>query len=199
METTSIGHVWQSNEVRKMEMAQEIATNGIGILLHKENSNEQCNAIVIKKGTKLPCRVTKKFGTAVADQRKIHLTFTKGTQEDPECVHTIGVCDMDMPGGLPSNTLVNLTIVLDENQLVHVCAQIPAANVNQEFAFRQQLEETKAEPTLASAGEQMVKRRARTVLLTVDEYFTDIIGMKPEVEKRNWPMCCVRSFSGCRW
>lgn len=162
-----------------MEMAQGTATNGIGILLHKENSTEQYNDIVIKKGTKLPCRITKKLGTAVADQRRIYLTFTEGDNEDPKYVHTLGECDIDIPGGLPSNTLVNLTIVLDENQLVHVCAQIPAVNVNQEFAFRRQLEETKEEPPLASAGEQMVKRRARTVLLTVDEYFKDIIGMKP--------------------
>ena len=217
---------------------EDVCSHGIGILLYKENSTEQYNDIVIEKGTKIPCRITKKYGTSVADQRMIHLTLTEGEYEDLEFVRTIGENDIDLPSGLPGNTQVDITIALDERQLVHVYVQIPSVNVNKEFAIRRQAnyteeelrrmtggaddsqllacigslmkndmdderlrseakelygrtgaaekpcqspgrEKTEKKSLLKLFGEKAVKRRERTVLLSVDENFKDIIGMKP--------------------
>lgn len=80
------------------------------------------NSIIIRKGEKIPCSVTKSFFTMYDGQEAVECTVTESTasETDPRFVKIIWEGKLDLPGGRPENQEIKVTFSYDDNQIMKV-------------------------------------------------------------------------------
>ncbi len=79
------------------------------------------NAVLIHKGTKLPCSVTESFYTVYDGQTGVDCTLTEASapETDPRFVKIVWEGKLELPAGRPSNQEIQVTFAYDDNQLMH--------------------------------------------------------------------------------
>jgi molecular chaperone DnaK (HSP70) len=94
------------------------------------NRNERAlvNNILIAKGTKIPCSVTKPFYTLYAGQQAVECQVTESTapETDPRFVKIIWKGDLELPPNRPDNQEIKVSFAYDENQVMK-CSFIDVA------------------------------------------------------------------------
>jgi molecular chaperone DnaK len=116
----------QRQAVQKISVA-EITSNCFGTisLAHDANRNEHVlrNAILIRKGEKIPCSVTESFFTVHDGQDGVNcrVTQSKAAETDPRFVREVWSGDLHLPPGRPANQEIQVTFSYNENGIMQ-CA-----------------------------------------------------------------------------
>ena len=111
----------QQQAVAKVNIS-DVATKffGTSILEWNEETNQHGmkNDILIEKGSKLPCSITKDYVTVSDGQASINCTVNESNVEetDPDFVKKIWEGNLKLPEGRPAGQQVNVTFTYDENQ-----------------------------------------------------------------------------------
>jgi molecular chaperone DnaK (HSP70) len=84
---------------------------------------------IIPKNTAIPCRVSKIFPTAKADQRSVKVMVVEGESHRPEECIMLGECVVrDLPPGLPKGAHVHVEYSYAANGRISVSARVPQAH-----------------------------------------------------------------------
>lgn len=111
----------QQKAVSKVNIA-DVATKFFGTSIlefdDEKNQHQMINDIIINKGEKLPCSVTKDYVTVSDGQTSINCTVNESNVEetDPDFVKRIWEGNLDLPEGRPAGQKVQVTFSYDENQ-----------------------------------------------------------------------------------
>ena len=102
---------------------QSVSARGLGILVRDERGGRVPHYL-IPSNAALPASVSKRFGTVIPNQKRVHLRIVEsGTAGDEHCVE-LGTCVIEnLPADLPENSQVEVTIRYDEQARVHVSAK----------------------------------------------------------------------------
>jgi molecular chaperone DnaK len=99
-------------------------------LSFNSNRNEKTltNNIIIPKGAKIPCSVTRPFYTVYQDQRTVECQVTESTaaETDPRFVKVIWKGELELPPNRPDNQEIKVSFAYDENQVMR-CSFIDVA------------------------------------------------------------------------
>jgi molecular chaperone DnaK len=78
------------------------------------------NAVVIRKGEKIPCSVTESFFTLRDGQEAIDCDVTESSspETDPKFVKTIWKGELSLPPGRPAGQQIDVTFGFDQNQIM---------------------------------------------------------------------------------
>lgn len=93
---------------------------GTTVLDHEEGRTR--NLVVIRKGEKLPCRITHTFCTAIESQSTIRCDLTQSAVDtsEPDFASTIFACSLALPKNTPLGTPITVTFACD----VEGCASL---------------------------------------------------------------------------
>ncbi len=98
----------------------DVTSHSMGtVAVDEENGHRLYNAIVVKKGTPIPCKVRKRFRTVVDNQTHVHVQITEGEDEDLEYVKIVGEAVMEIPP-YPKGALIEDIYEYDSNGIIHV-------------------------------------------------------------------------------
>ena len=102
---------------------QSVSARGLGILVRDERDGRVPHYL-IPANAALPASVSKRFGTVIPNQNRVHLRIVEsGTASDDHCVE-LGTCVIEnLPEDLPENSQIEVTIQYDEQARVHVSAK----------------------------------------------------------------------------
>ncbi len=116
----------KANKSIDLEKSQviDVSSHGIGIITLDALTNRHVNTVIIERNTQLPARASRKFYTSEEDQEIIKLQVTEGETEEVEYVNIIGNFEIEIPRGLSKGSEVEIEVVVDENQIVHVYTRI---------------------------------------------------------------------------
>ena len=115
------------NPVQKTALATlsigESATQYFGttVLSSEESSFGHLeNSILISKGQKIPCSVTKTYYTVVEGQETLKCDVTESgrKEKDPDYVNIIWEGDLKLPSGRPSGQKIDVTFRYTDNQIM---------------------------------------------------------------------------------
>ena len=78
------------------------------------------NAILIPKGTKIPCAVAESFYTVHDDQQAVDCVLTESTapETDPRFVTKVKEAELPLPPGRPKGQEIKVTFAYDANQIM---------------------------------------------------------------------------------
>lgn len=113
----------QKKSVEKLNVSE--VTNEcfgtISIGFSESKGEALVNSILIQKGQKIPCSVTKSYFTASEGQTAINCTITesKSPETNPKFVKVIHEEELELPPGRPAEQEVQITYSYDENQIMH--------------------------------------------------------------------------------
>lgn len=113
----------QKKSVEKLKLAE--MTNeyfGTTSLGYSESKGEALiNSIILNKGEKLPCSVTKSYYTLYDGQNTINcdITKSKSPETNPKFVSIIHTEEFHLPDNLPAQEEIQITFSYDENQMMH--------------------------------------------------------------------------------
>ena len=113
----------QQNSISKIKVSE--STNmcfGTISVAHDAARDEEKlkNIILIRKGEKIPCSVTKSFYTLYAGQSGVNCRVTQSTapETDPRFVKVIWEGELALPPDREANQEIRVTFAYDENQLM---------------------------------------------------------------------------------
>ena len=112
----------------QIENITDVCSHSLGIVTVDATTKKRVNSIIIERNTVIPAHNKKEFKTAVNNMRSIHLEVTEGEDEDIEYVNIIAEFDIELPPDLQKFTPVNVEMVLDENQVLHIFASKEGEN-----------------------------------------------------------------------
>jgi len=113
----------QKKSVDKLQLSE--MTNeyfGTTSLGFSESKGEALmNSIILNKGEKLPCSVTKSYYTVYDGQNSINceITKSKSPETNPKFVSIIHTEEFTLPDNLPAQEEIQITYSYDENQIMH--------------------------------------------------------------------------------
>jgi len=122
----------QRRTVERIKISESTSQNyGTLCLSNHEGTGSQrvVNDILIEKGTKIPCSVTKTYYTAHDGQRAVdcQLTECASSESDPRFVNTVWDGTLELPEGRPKGQEIQVTYRYDDNQTVQ-CSFVDTAS-----------------------------------------------------------------------
>jgi len=106
---------------------QNVNSHSLGVIGLDTNTRRRQNAILIPKNSRLPCRASRAFKTAKANQRNVMVAIVEGESHRPEECIALGQCVVrDLPVGLPKGTPVRVEYSYAANGRISVSARVPS-------------------------------------------------------------------------
>lgn len=103
---------------------RSVNARGLGILVRDSATNTRVPHYLIPPNTPLPAESTQKFGTVIANQKKVRLVVVESGAGTKEEFVRLGDCVVDgLPANLPEGSEIAVTIRYDEQAKVHVSAR----------------------------------------------------------------------------
>lgn len=103
---------------------QSVNARALGILVRNMESGQRVPHYLIPANTPLPVAFRQKFGTVVANQRRVHLFIVESGTSDADAPVELGQVVVDqLPEKLPIGSPIEVTIRYDEQARVHVEAK----------------------------------------------------------------------------
>jgi molecular chaperone DnaK len=99
---------------------QDVNSHSMGIVVLNEQRKE-VNAIVLKKDTPIPCKVSDTFSTIVDNQIQIHVQVTEGEDTDLAYVKIVGEGIMPI-SPYPKGAPIEVFFEYDHDGIIHVTA-----------------------------------------------------------------------------
>ena len=111
------------------------ASHSLGTIAVAEDGVER-NSVLIPKMEPVPCKKTRTFYTVARNQKRVRGPVTQGLadgQAETDNIkfdkHTIGEVTLDLPGGLPEDSKIEVTYEYTANQTLEVSAKGPDGQV----------------------------------------------------------------------
>ena len=131
-EAVAIGAAIQASIIYKSEedLVQpkvkivDVSSHGVGIITMDALTRRYVNNVIIDRNTQLPAQSSRKFFTSEEDQEIIQLEVTEGEYTDIEDTNIIGKFEIEIPRGLKKGSEVEIEILVDESQIIHVYTRI---------------------------------------------------------------------------
>ena len=97
----------------------DVAPGCFGVI--EQRDDKEVVVVLIKKGDKVPCSVTKSYFTEYDNQRSINIRITQSNDptDDPKWVQIVWDGNLDLPSGRPAGQEVKVTYSYDENGVMH--------------------------------------------------------------------------------
>ncbi|MGI9249947.1 MAG: Hsp70 family protein [Pseudohongiellaceae bacterium] len=114
----------QKDAVNKISF-QEVTSKYYGtpaiVANEATGQEEEANTIIITKGDKIPCSVTRSYYTATDGQTQVNLGITEcdALETDMNFVNIIYQGNLDLPPNRPAGQEIEITFSYDENQVMH--------------------------------------------------------------------------------
>jgi molecular chaperone DnaK (HSP70) len=107
---------------------QNINSHSLGVVGIDPLTRQRTTVTLIPKNTPIPCRVSRVFPTAKADQRSVKVAVVEGESQRPEECILLGECVVrDLPPGLPKGAQVHVEYSYAANGRIAVSAHVPQA------------------------------------------------------------------------
>jgi len=103
----------------KIDKVTNVAVGCFGVI--ESRNGEVKVAVLINKGVKIPCSVTRSYFTEYDNQTSINLTITQSDAptDDPNWVNIIWDGQLSLPSGRKAGQKVDVTYSYDENGIMH--------------------------------------------------------------------------------
>jgi molecular chaperone DnaK len=109
-----------------------VNSHSLGVVGTHARTQQKINAILIPKNTPLPCRASRTFWTAHANQQAVQVVVVEGESWRPEACITLGECVVrDLPPGLPQSTAVEVEYAYSADGRISVSARVPSIRYSQ--------------------------------------------------------------------
>ncbi len=107
-------------EVKSFPLVEikDVNSHSMGVVAVDETGRET-NAIVLKKNTPIPCRVSDIFHTVVESQTQLHVQVTEGEDTVLAYVKVVGEGTMPIPP-YPKGAPIEVFFEYDHNGIIHV-------------------------------------------------------------------------------
>ncbi len=110
----NLSHATVSQEIKDKLgsiKVNDIVSHTLGIVTVREENGQYINVVtpIIEKGAKIPCEITKTFGTLDDNQPSVLLQIKEGESSNPENVPTIQEATLDIVSKLPANSPIEVT------------------------------------------------------------------------------------------
>jgi molecular chaperone DnaK len=103
---------------------QSANARALGIIVRDKATGTRLPHYLLPKDSALPAAFRQRFGTVVADQRRVHLRIVESGTSPEDPFVELGSCIVDdLPRELPEGTPIEVTIRYDEQACVHVEAR----------------------------------------------------------------------------
>lgn len=109
----------------------DVCSHSIGVVVCENAGYE--NDIIIRKNTRIPVEVERRYRTVADNQECIYLTLTEGEYREITDVNIIGEYKINLPVGVREKELVLIKIRFDMNQLLHIIVKLPESNFEEEY------------------------------------------------------------------
>jgi molecular chaperone DnaK len=96
----------------------DVNSHSLGVVALDEYGKES-NAIVLKKDTTIPCKVSDVFSTVVDNQTDLHVQVTEGEDTELAYVKIVGEGKMKIPP-YPKGSPIEVFFEYDHNGIIHV-------------------------------------------------------------------------------
>ena len=96
----------------------DVNSHSLGVVALDEYGKES-NAIVLKKDTTIPCKVSDVFSTVVDNQTELHVQVTEGEDSELAYVKIVGEGKMKIPP-YPKGAPIEVFFEYDHNGIIHV-------------------------------------------------------------------------------
>ena len=107
-----------------MDFSKKINVNNLapgcfGVI--EQRDDKEVVVVLITKGDKIPCSVTKSYFTEYENQRSINFTITQSNDptDDPKWVKVVWDGELELPSGRPAGQEVKATYSYDENGVMN--------------------------------------------------------------------------------
>jgi len=129
----------QKNSVKALQVS-EVSNECFGTIcvdMSESGRPELQNSVLIKKGTQIPCSVTKRYQTIKDGQVKINcqITESKSPETDPKFVKVICDEDLELPPNRPEGQEVDVTFSYDANQMIHAVFKDVQSGKTKDFSI----------------------------------------------------------------
>jgi molecular chaperone DnaK len=150
--------------LRKLKQ-QSVNARALGILIRDVKSRKRVPFYMIPANTPLPIAATKKFGTVVPNQKRVHLSIVESGAGAFLPYAELGTCTIEgLPPNLPVESEIAVTISYDTSARVHVSAQDVTSGKQataeihrgENVLMRELPEDDVEEITLSPVGEESV-------------------------------------------
>lgn len=104
---------------------KDVSSHSIGVISIDSKSGHKINSIILNRNSPLPAKSRRSFYTIEDNQEAIKLQITEGELEEIDYITIIGEFEIKLPAKLKKDTQVDIEMILDENQIIHVFTSIP--------------------------------------------------------------------------
>lgn len=104
---------------------KDVCSHSIGVVVINRETGEEENKPLIPRNSQIPAEFKQRFRTVVNGQRKIELQLTEGEYKELTDITIIGTQSIRLPENVRKNELIEITIFLDNSQLIHVRMEMP--------------------------------------------------------------------------
>ncbi len=102
---------------------KSVNARSLGIVVRDPDTDRRIAHYLIPDNTSLPVAATKKFGTVVENQKRIHLQIIESGLSNEDEFVKLGDCVIDkLPPNTPEGSEVSVKIIYDDQAKVHVTA-----------------------------------------------------------------------------
>lgn len=109
-----------SGEDGELIKVSNITTHSLGVVLWDEKSGEAKVFPMIKRASPIPASVEKSFGLSKDNLDRLRVNVVEGESSVPSECTPVGLCEIELPPGLPRGTPVCLTYAYTESQVLEV-------------------------------------------------------------------------------
>ena len=96
----------------------DVNSHSLGVIALDESERE-CNSIILRKNTEIPCRASDIFSTVTENQKQIRVRVTQGEDENIEYIEVIGEATVSLPP-YPKGAPVEIFFEYDLNGQIRV-------------------------------------------------------------------------------
>lgn len=123
---TAVPIVTSSGERVRDVRISDVTSHSLGVVIVDEDLSVarreivEVNSIIIPKGSKIPCEMSRVYGTLVDNQNEYFCEITEGEDVDLRYVRKVGMGTIGLPGTAPAGTPMGITLSYTADGIVNV-------------------------------------------------------------------------------
>jgi molecular chaperone DnaK len=119
----SFGYDVDVAEVLSNAIVVNVTSRSLGVVVQSQRTQQVKTSVLIPKGSKLPAKHQKTYGTVRENQNLVEVRIVEGESNNPKACTPIGKCVISpLPPGLPRGSKISVTFEYDESGRLYVQA-----------------------------------------------------------------------------
>ncbi|MBL4700993.1 MAG: Hsp70 family protein [Phycisphaeraceae bacterium] len=111
-----------ATDVLRAIQTRNVNAHGLGVIM-TQSDKTKVNSVIVPSNTLLPTSVTRRYGTAVANQTSVSIVVVEGEADNPDQCIPIGKCTIkNLPWGLRKGSTIYVTFSYDNSGRLDVKA-----------------------------------------------------------------------------